>query len=491
MNEKTNVFISYAHEDTAIAHEIKDQLTLLAQSGMGGSSLDCFLDADSIPPGVKYEPIIKAALEQADWLVVVFTGNQSVYCGYEIGMYSILKSLHDRPADDKRVACLHDVEQRKLPAVVDGYNTTHISQVAPYVPPPPNELTSNAKIWWDSPVGKLLRAICTTKGLYTPADRENDPVQYQIDIAQSASKIAAAFEDARKEDELWEAPVQAGLEIVLFPPSSQGQRIPPQSTVLGSSRSFDILGMGVPYDVGSGQVPHTTWGELRQALSTPGRVNIPWMDRLETNIGLAVASKVPQPDDVTFRGSGQDRRIYRAVLTRHKLYGNGKRRFYVLLVETFDRRFVGDPDTSLLLTALMLGSRWRFTFFERWHDTLKQFDESRSDVEFMDACKQFEYNMEWIENEGVELGADNLESMERAFGAEHKARIDRFFSDFYKAKDELKTSWPHSFEKAAPEKRREVHAAILKFLTIVKEQNAEFLKLCVRTYAERLGAAAK
>ena len=115
------------------------------------------------------------------------------------------------------------------------------------------------------------------------------------------------------------------------------------------------------------------------------------MDRLETNIRLRPRSRHHSRMNVTLRGSGQDRRIYRAVLTRHKLYKNGKRRFYVLLVETFDRRFVGDPDTSLLLTALMLASRFRFTFFERWNETLKQFASGRSDAEFLDACKQLEY----------------------------------------------------------------------------------------------------
>jgi len=86
MDENITVFISYAHEDTIIANAIKDQLTLLAQSGKGGPSLNCFLDTESIQPGIKYEPVIRAALEQADWLIVVFTGYQSVYCGYEIGM---------------------------------------------------------------------------------------------------------------------------------------------------------------------------------------------------------------------------------------------------------------------------------------------------------------------------------------------------------------------------------------------------------------------
>jgi len=52
-------------------------------------------------------------------------------------------------------------------------------------------------------------------------------------------------------------------------------------------------------------------------------------------------------------------------------------------VETFDRRFIGDRQTSMLLIALTLASRWRFTFFERWHETVRQFDTSRPDREFL------------------------------------------------------------------------------------------------------------
>ena len=92
MADTTNVFISYAHEDTImLLTPIRNQLTLLAQHGEGGPSLKCFLDTESIEPGQKFEPVIKSALEEADWLIMVFTGDQSVYCGYEIGMYSILK----------------------------------------------------------------------------------------------------------------------------------------------------------------------------------------------------------------------------------------------------------------------------------------------------------------------------------------------------------------------------------------------------------------
>ena len=161
---------------------------------------------------------------------------------------------------------------------------------------------------------------------------------------------------------------------------SEMKRIVETSILVGSSRAFETIGISPPLSLDANQAPHVTWGALRQALSLPGHANIPWMDKSETNISRAIALKTQEPDDVTFRG--RDGHIYRAILTRHKLYKNGKRRFYVLLVETFDRKFVGDRQTSMLLTALTLASRWRFTFFERWRETLKQFDTDRSDKRF-------------------------------------------------------------------------------------------------------------
>jgi len=113
MADRTCAFISYANQDFVIANEIRKQLTHLAQLGMGGSFLDCFLDTESIEPGQRYEPVIRSALAKTDWLIVIFTGDQSVYCGYEIGMYSIMKPHDDKPLHEKPVVCLHDVDQKK------------------------------------------------------------------------------------------------------------------------------------------------------------------------------------------------------------------------------------------------------------------------------------------------------------------------------------------------------------------------------------------
>jgi hypothetical protein len=485
MPDTTQAFISYAHQDSIIASEIERQLTILAGKGKGKAFLRCFLDTKSIPPGQRYEPIIKSALEQTDWLIVVFTGDQSVYCGYEIGIYSIVKPHDDKAHEDKPVTCLHDVDKSKLPAVLDGYNTTLVSQVAPYTTSDPIPSGEEVNLWWESPVGKFLRAFCHSKALYTADDCTN-PGEYTIDIAKAAKQICHAFEVARQEDEESETPVQAGFEITIYP-SLDGaiKRIPENSVLVGSSRAFDILGLNLPLSLAANQAPQTTWGQIRQALSRSDRANIPWMDKLEINVSLAMALKTPEPDDVTFKGS-RDGRIYRAILTRHKLYKNGKRRFYVLLVETFDRKFVGDRQTSLLLIALTLASRWRFTFFERWHETLKQFDAERPDKEFQDSCRQLEYNMDWMEHEGVELGADDMDAMVDAFGFENKARVQRFYSDWEDAKKELKSQLPQTFEGLTAAARTQTQTAIVKFLASIKQQNAEFLKLCIDKYAEKM-----
>ena len=487
MNDVTNVFISYAHQDRIIAYEIRNQLTLLAQHGKGGPCVECFLDAESILPGQKYGPVIMAALQKADWLIVVFTGDQSSYCGFEIGMYSTMKAQQGVPAP---IVCLHDVDQSKIPAMLDEYKTTLISAAAAYLADGPQQLTNDAQLWWKSDIRQVLTTICSAKQLYVPDDRQNNPVQYQIDLAQASSKICQAFEIARQEDEVWETPVQAGFELTIYPPfGAAGTRIPNTSVLVGSSRAFDILGLIPPLQLeAQAQAPQITWGELRQKLTPPGGSNIPWLDKLEANIGLAADLKAPEPDDVTFRGN-QDNRIYRAILTRHKLYKNGKRRFYVLLVETFDRRFVGDRETSMLLIALTLASRWQFTFFERWNEYLKRFDESRTDKEFQIACTQLEYNMEWIENEGLELGADNQDAMVEAFGRDNKALIQAYYNDFYEAKTKMKSHLPETYVELKPQARAEARKAIVDFLSFVKDQNANFLKLCVDTYAERIHAS--
>jgi hypothetical protein len=476
---KTHAFVSYAHQDFIIADALEKQLFLLAGKGKGKPLLTCFLDTKSIPKGAKYEPIIRSGLVGADWLIVIFTGDQSVYCGFEIGLFSSINP------DKKPIICLHDVEKSRLPGVLDGYNTVPVGPIVPYLTKDSINSGEEMNLWWDSPIGLFLREFCEKKKLYEPGD-VNNPSEYTVDIATAAKAISNAFEVARQEDEQSETPVQAGLEITIGP-STELTRIPEESILVGTSRAFEILGLNLALNLSSSQAqaPQIAWGEMRKALLQPPRANVPWMDKLEINISLAAALKVTEPEDVTFKGA-RDGRIYRAILTRYKVYVNGKRKFFVLFVETFDRRFIGNRQSSLLLIALTLASRWRFTFFEKWQDTLMKFDAGLSEDAFRDSCRQLEYNMEWMENEGVELGADDQKAMVEAFGFENKVRVDRFYSDWNRAKIDLKSQLPSTFEGLTPATRVQVQKAIVTFLTSVKQQNSEFLKLCVDKYRDEI-----
>jgi len=92
--------------------------------------------------------------------------------------------------------------------------------------------------------------MCASKGLYTPQHRTNDPVQYQIDIAQAASNIVQAFEGARAEDEQSETPVQVTLKLVVFFPfEGEERRIPRQSTVVGPSRAEVKNDMDLAFEI--------------------------------------------------------------------------------------------------------------------------------------------------------------------------------------------------------------------------------------------------
>jgi hypothetical protein len=107
-------------------------------------------------------------------------------------------------------------------------------------------------------------------------------------------------------------------------------------------------------------------------------------------------------------------------------------------VETLNRRFAGSQHTSLLLTNLILASRWRFTYFEKWPDTVERvFGKDVPLEDFAVSCKRPRYNIQWIELEAAELGAEDERALIDAFGPERRPRAERFFKDWDKAKQGL------------------------------------------------------
>ena len=139
----------------------------------------------------------------------------------------------------------------------------------------------------------------------------NDPDQYKLDIAKGGQQdfLTILKPLVRREElellsrRLWNSP--CFLRSI-----AEMKRIVETSILVGSSRAFETI-WRQPSAFARRKSGAATChlGSTRQR-TLPGHANIPWMDKLETNISRAIALKTQEPDDVTFRG--RDGHIYRA-----------------------------------------------------------------------------------------------------------------------------------------------------------------------------------
>ena len=478
MSDASSAFISYHHEDKIIGETLNDQLIFLAAHGDGRRFLNCFLDTREIQRGMAWKPIIDEKLGDSDWLVVIYTGKQSVYCGYEIGTFSHMHKL----SSDKRVMGLYDVDEEKLPDILKETENTRVPPIDNVIDTKDVTVSANeVNTWYNSPIGKFLVDFCSYRNLYVQTHEKEEPGAYASNIALASKRIANAFALARGTDVKEETPSQPSFEITIkCIGDNRPEKIPGDTAVVGTSLFFDILDLGLP--ISWSQAPNTTWEKLQKLLKVDGK-EAPWTYKVEADILRGIRGRTTSDEDVTLRG--KNGKVYRPTLVRHQLFYNGDRKFYFVLAETLDRRFIGSPRSSLLLTALILASRWRFSYFEKWSDTNeRKFGNIISLAEFADNCKQLIYNIEWIEHEGAELGSSEPRVMIEAFGQERRARVERFFDDWEKAKRQLFTNLPGIGTEITDENRASIQTAVFDFLRETRQQSAEFLELAVRAYSE-------
>ena len=178
--KKVHVFISYAHADREIAKVLRKELVEVNRDGVV-----CFLDSESIPRGEQFEPIIGREIRRADWLIVVFTGEQSEYCGFETGMFVQMRS-GSRKRNTKLV-CLHDTEG--VPTLFRNHQNCRV------VDPVPSMGMSEEEFYLNSTAAKLLRDFYEYDDLY-PATTDASDTQRKFLITQSKT-ITEAFRLAR------------------------------------------------------------------------------------------------------------------------------------------------------------------------------------------------------------------------------------------------------------------------------------------------------
>ena len=130
--------------------------------------------------------------------------------------------------------------------------------------------------------------------------------------------------------------------------------------------------------------------------------------------GLALTGR-----DMSFN---RNQKIWRPILYRHVLYEGGGHKCEVLFVETLPRQFLGAKNTSALLAAIIMASRFRFAYFEEVGTT----NTTKETMGIKTQCRQLVYDIERLEyKESMEFGLD-ANSFILAFGEENKALAEKF-----------------------------------------------------------------
>src|ERR1700688_1964601 len=200
-------FISYASSDYGIAAALYEELREIDKK-----RVHCFLDTQSIDSGVGWEEQLTHELKQADWLICVYTGEQSEFCGYEIGVFAEANGVVHRSADS-RLVCLHDVQPPlPLPAVFRSY------QNRMFVFPPTQKFATGtfdeAAFYARAPLSRFFEDIYKYKNLYLPGDASESARQGQTQGRQ-VKRLTEAFKAAGASDVWADTPTQLGVEIAV------------------------------------------------------------------------------------------------------------------------------------------------------------------------------------------------------------------------------------------------------------------------------------
>lgn len=475
-DERIRVFISYASADREIAQVLYEELTEIDRN-----RIECFFDVRTIESGAEWKQILKRELRRAEWLICIYTGEQSEFCGFEVGYFS--EANESRASEDARVVCLHDVAD--LPGIYSGYQSRRI--VSPSETPPGMPMPEDSAFYKAAPLTKFLNDFYKYRDLYRIRDL-TDAARQEASLIAKAKRITEAFVSARGSDEKSSTPIQLGIEIRI-PKVGEGRMtsIPPTAEVSGTYESMKLFGLAPPMH--QERLPRTTWQDLRLASASANRQDVLWMDELQSDIVSAANGLAVSAPEATLRSKANNR-IYRPILARHVEYYGGSRLFSVLFVETLPRQFIGWKNTSMLLAGLVMASRFRFAYLEDRDEVFARlFGDNLGVGEFEANCTQLKYNLEQMTHEAADLGLLDADTFIKAFGPENRARAESFLKNWEETERRLNVTLPTSDTRITPSNRPDIKNALIEFFDSVEAENERFIIAAIDVFRSEVAAS--
>ncbi|MFZ0707879.1 MAG: toll/interleukin-1 receptor domain-containing protein [Candidatus Korobacteraceae bacterium] len=373
-SRKLRIFISHASEDLNLACTISGCL-----KNALGEFPDINLDKWFMQLGKDFRAQLQDRLQESDILIIVFTGLNKSYTGWEIGFWEALSGLRPGTEEDpayqkKRLIPLY---LGTPPEVVSSYQGVDLSIPQALLQLDYDKFAAQDVITADDPICKFIQDLQDTADDYRKAagwrklEKRPDPIEAarQIRLEVFRSLKCTVSEERKVQQQITvQLPRPLGREATQLPPDS---RLIPAAT-----GAPDIAGLP------NQEITWDAFGNL------PGPYQRIWSDALSTIVLSYLQGSIDNSQVLVLPSAlaGGHPVSYRLILTRVTKYYDDRIRFELYVVQSLDPEAYGDQDTTQVLKGLEIICRYRFMFLEKtskfaWYNiVLAAPDQAQSDA---------------------------------------------------------------------------------------------------------------
>jgi hypothetical protein len=371
---RLRLFISHASEDLNLACTIGGCL-----KNALGDFPQINLDKWFMEVGKDFREQLQDRLQESDILVIVFTGLNKGYTGWEIGFWEGLSGLRAQSNPDatyqkKRLIPLY---LGTPPDVVSSYQGVDLSIPHSLLQLDYDEFATKDIVTSDHPICKFIQELQDTADDYRRAAGW-ERMQDRPDPIEAARKIRSEVFKSLKSTVAEERKVQQQITVELPGPlGKDATQLPPESKLMPAAT-------GAP-DIAGLPNQEITWDVFA---NLPGPYQRIWRDALGSIVLSYLQGSVDNSQVLVLPSAlaGGHPTSYRLILTRVTKYYDDRIRFELYVVQSLDPETYGDEDTTKVLKGLEITCRYRFMFLEKtskfaWYNiVLAAPDQAQSDA---------------------------------------------------------------------------------------------------------------
>jgi hypothetical protein len=191
-------------------------------------------------------------------------------------------------------------------------------------------------------------------------------------------------------------------------------------------------------------------------------------------------SKYDAKNDYLFKAP--DDHSYRVTLVRYEMFGDGRSEFVFNLIETLVPLTGGDPQTTLISSAIVMATQYRSLFIER--DATYSIDtlEQSSSPDLLDKAKKIVRDLRRIHIESATLGLDDKDAVKKALGSPQQ--IDDWYAEWWPPVTKLEDAAQTYIDAPSDQSKAAFLETLRELVERTSKVNRQFTSLCLEVYKQ-------